>query len=284
METAYDVYSQTAEIVLVTPQQAAAWLRYNSPKQRNQVDGWVTYLANTIRSGGWYLTHQGIAFDCDGELVDGQHRLNAIILADTPAYLWVIRGLSKEAMQAIDRGKTRSLLHVMQTAGLTVSNDTIAIMRILIGDFHSGRAVVGGQVYHSLTDALAIEAIAKHHDALGFSQQRLSRSYGSAVARAAIARAYYYESPDLLGRFCLAASDTIPAGEITEQDQLVRKFRDSITKNGDLNNFSGRLVCHRKWVHCIRQYCAGKLTTRVYEATSDPYPIPAHKALTGDAV
>jgi len=43
--------------------------------------GWVRKLAGMMTRGEWLLTHQGIAFDVYGVLIDGQHRLEAIIIA-----------------------------------------------------------------------------------------------------------------------------------------------------------------------------------------------------------
>jgi hypothetical protein len=69
----------------------------------------VRALASAIKRGEWILTHQGLAFDSDGSLRDGHHRLNAIIAADTGVPLMVTVGLNPEAMAAIDQGVTRTM-------------------------------------------------------------------------------------------------------------------------------------------------------------------------------
>lgn len=55
------------------------------------------------------MTHQGVAFRHDGALIDGQHRLSAIIEAGMPADLLVVRGLPNNAFMAIDNGIKRSM-------------------------------------------------------------------------------------------------------------------------------------------------------------------------------
>lgn len=65
---AYDV------CVDVTPEMAAKWLEgnvLNRPLKQAHVDR----LAREMAAGRWRLTHQGIAFDVSGCLIDGQHRL-----------------------------------------------------------------------------------------------------------------------------------------------------------------------------------------------------------------
>ena len=64
----------------ITPSIAAAWLARNMNNRRpNQRI--IDELAAAITAGLWHTTHQGIAFDELGQLIDGQHRLLAIVKA-----------------------------------------------------------------------------------------------------------------------------------------------------------------------------------------------------------
>lgn len=49
---------------------------------RPQVSGAIPQLIEDILGAGWRFNHQGIAFNDRGELIDGQHRLEAIVRAD----------------------------------------------------------------------------------------------------------------------------------------------------------------------------------------------------------
>jgi hypothetical protein len=78
-------------VVTITPARAAELLAANStnrPLSRAVVHG----FAEAMRRGEWMVTHQGIAFDVHGVLVDGQHRLAAIIDADQSVELTVFTG------------------------------------------------------------------------------------------------------------------------------------------------------------------------------------------------
>ena len=72
-----------SEFVLITPELARGMLIDNEGNRRKR-ELWVNYLANCIRNNEWKPTHQGIAFSENGKLLDGQHRLHAIIKADIP--------------------------------------------------------------------------------------------------------------------------------------------------------------------------------------------------------
>lgn len=69
------------EIVHVTPQTARLWLKRNS-HNRPIRPSHVETLRDSFSRGEYVMTHQGIAFDDAGELIDGQHRLSAIALID----------------------------------------------------------------------------------------------------------------------------------------------------------------------------------------------------------
>ena len=63
--------------VTITPKRAAEMLEHNGhnrPLTRTR----VREFAEAMKRGDWQLTHQGIAFDTDGQLKDGQHRLAAM--------------------------------------------------------------------------------------------------------------------------------------------------------------------------------------------------------------
>lgn len=88
----------------VTPELASAWLRTANTRNRNVRQYHVTRLAHDMKAGAWRLTHQGVAFAADGTLVDGQHRLAAVVLANVSVQMVVFRGVSAsdETYSAID--------------------------------------------------------------------------------------------------------------------------------------------------------------------------------------
>lgn len=98
------------QLVTITPKMAADWLENCNVNNRRIRHHWVKALAEMISKGHFKLTHQGIAFDTDGFLADGQHRLMAIALANKPVQMLVSQGLPPEAFPYHDNmlGKTAS--------------------------------------------------------------------------------------------------------------------------------------------------------------------------------
>ncbi len=63
----------------------------------------VEALAKQMKDGKWLTTSQGIAIAEDGTLLDGQHRLNAIIRHGEPVEIAVARDCQKEIFSLIDQ-------------------------------------------------------------------------------------------------------------------------------------------------------------------------------------
>lgn len=84
--------------IQVTPRLAREWLKRNS-KNRPIRPSHVETLRASFERGEYVMTHQGIAFGDDGELIDGQHRLTAIsLLPDGVTFpMLVSHGLRRDA-------------------------------------------------------------------------------------------------------------------------------------------------------------------------------------------
>ena len=68
------------QVVRVTPEIAARWLK-NNGKNRNLSAVHAKRLAAVMAAGNWSLNGQTISFDDQGRLLDGQHRLTAVVLS-----------------------------------------------------------------------------------------------------------------------------------------------------------------------------------------------------------
>jgi len=74
----------------------------------------VRSLARDMVGGSWRLTHQGIALDRDGRLVDGQHRLSAIVESGTTQKMVVTYNVDPESFHSVDVGlQPRSIAQIV---------------------------------------------------------------------------------------------------------------------------------------------------------------------------
>jgi hydrogenase maturation factor len=113
------------EIMDISPAQAADFLRTNRINRSIRMS-WVKKLAGMIERGEWQLTHQGIALNSDNELLDGQHRLHAIVLANRTVPMQVTFDCERSAFLAVDNGIKRTL-----SDHLKVSNTEAAVCSMI---------------------------------------------------------------------------------------------------------------------------------------------------------
>lgn len=128
MNTTEQNSSQQMRLVVerITPEQAAKMLQKNIEGNRKLRPSVVKALANDIKTGDWKVTHQGLAISTSGVLLDGQHRLQAIIQSGVPADLAVIYGCPDESFDVIDSGLSRSVAD-----RLMVNRGVVAVSKFL---------------------------------------------------------------------------------------------------------------------------------------------------------
>lgn len=105
------------ERVTVNKQMAQDWLERNIDRNRTISRQRVRRLAGDMTARRWKRTGETIKFDRTGRLVDGQHRLSAVIEADMPVEFDVAYDVAEDAVTAIDQGRARSAKDVFHMAG-----------------------------------------------------------------------------------------------------------------------------------------------------------------------
>ena len=84
--------------------------RKNRPVHQSVVERY----SKDMRNGQWGRNHQGIAFDKQGILMDGQHRLWAVIESEQTVMMTVTYGLDREAQLTIDSGLKRTTAELVE--------------------------------------------------------------------------------------------------------------------------------------------------------------------------
>lgn len=114
-EPAAALGSVRSQWMQVDPDTARRWLD-NNFRNRPIAEDTVNAYAHDMLNGVWVPTHQGVAFNDRDELIDGQHRLHAIIRSGITVRMMVTFGLPSDiegremtTMDAVDRGRTRSV-------------------------------------------------------------------------------------------------------------------------------------------------------------------------------
>lgn len=117
-----------SEMVRVTPTRAKQMLNKNL-RNRNLREATVAQYARDMAAGNWPFNGESIKFAEDGTLLDGQHRLAAIVRSNVPVLMLVITGLPQSAQETVDVGRKRTASDTLLLRGETKSPVLGAILR-----------------------------------------------------------------------------------------------------------------------------------------------------------
>jgi hypothetical protein len=122
----------------------------------------INKLAKDIKSNLWSFTNASIAFDVDGKLVDGQHRLMAISMTDKRVPVLVVDGLPSQSCgnPAADTGMKRMASHHLHKNGVANSKDVAATARKICGLVLSNEDAVD----KSMTDSAVVQTVIENPD------------------------------------------------------------------------------------------------------------------------
>lgn len=97
-------------IIRITPDDAKRILENHNNGNRLLRSGGALYIAEQILRGEWIENHpQPICFSANGRLIDGQHRVNGIVIANRPVWASCHFGVDPRYIKYLDTGISRSL-------------------------------------------------------------------------------------------------------------------------------------------------------------------------------
>jgi len=118
-----------AEMMWVTPEMAHAWLGNPMPGNRDLPLRDELKYAEDMKSGLWDPNGEPIIIGISGRLLNGHHRMAALIRADVPVLMLVVRGVRDETYRTMDSGRARSAAQVLKWLGYAYAYDLAALAR-----------------------------------------------------------------------------------------------------------------------------------------------------------
>jgi hypothetical protein len=262
----------------VTPEVAEKWLLGNT-HNRKVKDAAVARYAADMLNGRWRQTHQGIAFDEENRLIDGQHRLLAVIEAQTNIVMQVTYGLPMTSQAVVDDGVPRSVVDIARWSG----DDMVAVTRM--------HAAVANRMLHgmsgsndvrTLTRQERVEFLRKHWKAVDFTvslfpTRKVIRGVMNAGTLGAIGRAFYHEDHGRLRRFSEVLVDGVNRDE---RDRHALALREYLLRRGITRGGANAVAAYAKTQRALKNFCKGAPVGRnLVPVTEDLYPLPKVRAL-----
>ena len=120
-------------IRVITPSVAAAVLKIRNEGNRHIAPTKLAQAAHDVANGDFVLNGESLIFSDAGNLLDGQHRLSAVVAAGKPITSMVAMGMPPETAVTVDRGKARNLGDVLTRAGYHNGKALASVARHMLG-------------------------------------------------------------------------------------------------------------------------------------------------------
>jgi hypothetical protein len=136
----------TTEIVTVTPEKAVDWLANHNPRNRSVAKSAVSLYARQMQDGQWMLNGEAIQFDTNDDLLNGQHRLHAVVESGCNVDFLVVYGLPPEVRDTMDQHRKRTAADVLGMHGFRDGSHVAAVTRVIRrwDEGTRGPALMGG--------------------------------------------------------------------------------------------------------------------------------------------
>lgn len=151
----------SSKVERISPEVAEKMLEGSKDiKNRSVNDGHVGWLASQMKAGKWTLNGEAIILDDEDQIIDGQHRLWAVIEAGVVIESLVVRGADRKGFATIDTGAARTLANVLGIVGEKYANTVASALswtyRHDLGKMFSSAKTVG------FSHSVGLQVIRKH--------------------------------------------------------------------------------------------------------------------------
>lgn len=264
-----------AKVMDLTPELAASYLETNTNNRKIRVSR-VATLARVIARNEWVENGEAIKFDTDGYLLDGQHRLEAIIMAAKEIRTLVVTGLHPQSQVSMDQGAGRTFADTLTWLGESNTTDLASTIRVLKHFYSIGRVTTQNHSA-SYTKEELLQFLEDHpgiRDALSPPESKMNRSLLTPSVSASI----YYILSDIDTDnaddffYKLGSGDGLVKGDPIFALRYVLE-QNLLRRHGKINTQHRSALTFKAW----NAYCRGEevqtIKWRAGGARRESYPV-----------
>lgn len=261
-----------AEWLAITPELAEQWLSRNTNNRPVRRTALYAYRSAILRNE-WRVNGETIKFSRSGRLLDGQHRLKAIIEAGVEMVSLVVWMLDEDVFDTIDVGARRTAGDSLTVAAIGGGNATAAVIK---------KVLIYEQTGHFQTPYNDISS----HQIVTAASSRPELVELAVTARK-IQKRWKAISPSLFGSvFCIlvdidgddaeAFMERLQSGVNLEADDPIYRARERLMSEKLAGRLGGRwedeqtAIIFKAW----NLWRDGKTTGLIKWSRSSPFPQP----------
>ena len=241
----------------ITPEVAKALLE-NNTNNRSITQGHLALIKSEILLGKWQYNGQPIIIGESGRLLDGQHRLTAVVETGIPIDTVIMRGINEDAFVTIDTGKIRGGSDVLSIAGSKHGNHIASAIRKVLEQF-GGSKKCQGKYSHKISNSEYLVMYEEHGEELTdlFDMTHSWVLNGSRLLSESDAVAFIILARDESSEIYNFLEEVITGFKINSKSNAAQTCRKKII---DMK-FSGNQIREfqkKDWVlYCFRKYING---------------------------
>jgi len=249
-------------IEVITPAMAKEWLEKNNKNNRRISPNRVKALVKTMKNEKFILSPDAIAFDGNGRLTNGQHRLTACIEANEPIECMVLRNVVKESFMVTDIGLQKRGQHALETSGYVSAQLLAGVCRMVHCAEETGVKWAWHGGIRSVTPNEIVDIAQRYPKLVEICNKSKELSGREKINCPASVIAYalwvsheakqYHEMLDFLTRVSLGAGLTVMSPELALQRRL-NKF----------DGFHGRTVNNEQCALILKAFIAKQKKEKV---------------------
>ena len=247
----------------VTPVWAEKVLENRNTDNRRLSDSRIDQYVADIIAGRWRVNNDDICFDCDGILLNGQHRLAAVVKAQMSVMMSFKFGLDSDVIRTIDEGKKRTNLDVMRIMKEPGTGKTLSATNFVMEQ-------AGRKKRAPRSEQLDFHR--RHFDAATFACQLNQKPYARNPVHAALLRSYYHVNRDRLLEFITILNTGIWDG--SPANSAAFRLRRFIEANRLGQTGPARIELYFRAEQAIRHFCDRKHLRLLRAASAELFPLP----------
>ncbi|MEZ0386407.1 MAG: hypothetical protein ACAI34_05040 [Verrucomicrobium sp.] len=259
----------SSHAVYLTPEMARAMLERNT-RNRKLSDQVVEKYMEEIRNDEWRLTPTAVGFDAEGNLVDGQHRLAAIVRSRRTVPMMITTGLPLASQEKVDRQRRRSLFDALYLSGQVRNRKWVEIATCL------ARRVVSSNSGTTPPDSVVKQALETHRVSIEAVTSQMGEKSVRGISQASfLAAAVLYHEIDP-GK-CIDFLQAVRTGAGLALDHPALRLRKLLMGESLLHSMprggANQSYIFRRSVYAMQAHLEGKLIGGLREA-DDFNPVP----------
>jgi hypothetical protein len=253
-----EITPDLAEVILV---------HYHIQTNRNKKPAPISRYAHDMERGHWRFGHQGLAFNEDGVLFDGQNRLHACVQSGCSFRTPVFFNVDRNFMPNADGGVKRSGRDAAKIMGRDVSDREVAAVK---------RMAAGSRVVH-YTNEQTLQLLELFRE----PAQLIAEAFPLHIKRittspvlAAVGRASYHADRGRLMEFCLCLRENCVADRNADGAAVsaLRFLNDGATGK---TSSTHQIDAYLKVSNAIRAFLECRSLTKLYASNDAEFPLPA---------